>query len=182
MLTDRSMRLLATFLLLLPPFAWAQGFVNSANHVQVSGYLSRSAARPGDRLAAAVILEIQKGFHVNAHQPSLEYLIPTTLSLEAPEGIAPGPVQYPKALVKKFGFADQPLKVYEGRTVLRFDLEVDSKAAVAPSELKGKVRVQACDQKSCYAPANIAVSIRVPMAAKGAAVEPTHVEIFRPSR
>ena len=166
--------------LLLSQLLMAQSFLTSASHVQASGYLSRSAARPGDTLVAAVVLEIKKGFHVNAHQPTLDYLIPTTLQLQAPEGIGVRPVQYPKALVRKFGFSEEPLAVYEGRTVLRFDLVVDPKAVVAARELKGKVRVQACDHKACYAPATIEVAIKVPLAAKGAAVQPTHPEIFKP--
>jgi len=169
----------AMALALLACGAWGQGFLSSANHVEAKAYLSRSAARPGDTVAAAVVLDIKKGYHINAHKPTLDYLIPTVLSLEAPDGIRAGAIRYPKPQVRKFDFSEEPLAVYEGKPVLRFDLEVDAAASTAARELKGKVRVQACDERACYAPANLELSIAIPMAAKGAAVQPTHPELFR---
>jgi thiol:disulfide interchange protein DsbD len=176
----RSFTRRAAFAALLGPLLLgAQAFLTSASHVKANGYLSRSAVRPGDRVAAAVVLEIRQGYHVNAHQPTLDYLIPTTLEVEAPEGISVEQVRYPKPRVQKFGFSEEPLAVYEGRAVLRFDLMVDRAAKLEARKLRGKVRLQACDHKACYAPASLEVEIPVPLVAKGVAVHPTHPELFK---
>ena len=47
---------------------------------------------------AAVGLQLPKGYHVNSNQPLDKYLIPVTLSLELPEGIALRETVYPDAI------------------------------------------------------------------------------------
>src|SRR3974377_653170 len=58
---------------------------SSARVVKSQGFLSLDAVRPGDSFKVAVTLQITPGYHVNAHVPSLDYLIPTTVTFVPPE-------------------------------------------------------------------------------------------------
>src|SRR3984885_6983906 len=68
--------------------------------------------KPG---AVDLHFRVEEGFHVNSNTPSEEYLIPTTLKLEAPTDIIIGRVTYPPGNDVSFAFApDKKLNVYSG--------------------------------------------------------------------
>lgn len=109
---------------------------------------------------AIVRLNIENGYHVNANPPSFAYLIPTELELTPTAGISVDFISYPNGLSKKFSFADQPLSVYEGETELKVRLSAKS-AQPGTHNLSAKLRVQACDDKVCYAPGVLDVMLPV---------------------
>src|SRR5438046_341118 len=56
---------------------------------------------------------VGSGFHVNSNTPKSEFLIPTSLKLEAPTDIVLGRVTYPAGQDMSFPFApDEKLSVY----------------------------------------------------------------------
>ena len=58
---------------------------------------------------------IGSGFHVNSNTPTQEYLIPTSLKLNAPTDIVVGRITYPPGEEMAFAFApDEKLSVYSG--------------------------------------------------------------------
>ena len=72
--------------------------------------------RSGDALQIAIVLTIQPGYHINAHVPSLDYLIPTRLAFDTSDAVRMAEPQYPQPIRRTFEFAPgQPLDVYEGR-------------------------------------------------------------------
>ena len=64
-------------------------------------------------------------------------------------------------LTKKFSFAEKPLAVYEGETTLKARLKANTTAQPGKHNLSAKLRVQACDDKVCYAPG--ALDLEVPV-------------------
>ncbi|HJP92640.1 MAG TPA: protein-disulfide reductase DsbD domain-containing protein [Pyrinomonadaceae bacterium] len=108
-----------------------------------------------------VSLKIAKGYHVNANPPTYSYLIPTELQLQPSAGIAVQFITYPDPLTKKFPFAEKPLKVYEGDTLVKANLKADASAQPGKHNLSAKLRVQACDDKVCYAPGALDLTIPV---------------------
>jgi hypothetical protein len=177
----RSWAIAAAAIALPATAAVGQGLFTSASYVTAASYLAQSAVRRGETVRAAVVLEIKKGFHVNSDQPALDYLIPTRLELETSAGLRLGAIQYPKPRTMKFAFSDTPLVVFEGRTIIEFTVTAPVAAALGSVALKGKVQVQACDDKACYAPARLDLALNVPVVAKGEAVRPTHAEVFETS-
>jgi Disulphide bond corrector protein DsbC. len=107
---------------------------------------------PGGSAETVVLVQIANGYHVNANPPSQPYLKPTELELKPAEGISVGFIVYPDALVKNFSFSETPLKVYEGNIQLKVNLKADKKAVPGKHNLSARLRVQACDDKVCYAP------------------------------
>ena len=68
----------------------------------------------------AARLEIEPGWHLQAHVPTYDYLIPTTLSVETPQAGRPPRVDYPAPSKYKFAFAEEELDVLEGRDAHRW--------------------------------------------------------------
>jgi hypothetical protein len=101
----------------------------------------------GDAASRAV----DPGYHVNANPASGPDLIPTQLTLA---GLPALKVDYPPARAFKAPFAPQGIAVYEGRVSLRARLPQPLARPPAAS-----LRVQACNDEVCLAPATVAVPI-----------------------
>lgn len=108
---------------------------------------------------AIVKLTIANGYHINANPPSFSYLKATELTVEPNAGITSGTPIYPASVTRKFGFSKDPLAVYEGEAGIKLPLSVAANAQKGAQTLKGKVRVQACDEEACYPPRTIETSI-----------------------
>lgn len=111
---------------------------------------------------AIVKVTVQNGYHINANPASFPYLIPTELDIPDTDEISINNTFYPSGLVKKFSFAkDDPLSVYEGETQLKVALEAAKTAGKGQRSLPGTLRIQACDDRVCYPPGSIAISLPV---------------------
>lgn len=110
---------------------------------------------------AIVKVTVQNGYHINANPPSFPYLVPTELDIPDTEEISINNTHYPPPLVKKFSFADQPIRVYEGETQLKVALLATKTAGKGQRSLPGILRIQACDDQVCYAPGSIVISLPV---------------------
>ncbi len=116
---------------------------------------------PGESADAPVRLQIQSGYHVNANPPSQSYLKATEIELKPQEGISVEFITYPDPLIRNFSFSETPLKVYEGETNLKIRLLADKNAKPGKHNLSATLRVQACDEKVCYAPGALPVTVPV---------------------
>ena len=116
---------------------------------------------PGASAQATLQVNIDAGYHINANPPSFPYLKATEVDIPPANGLSVGFITYPNALTKKFAFADKPLAVYEGSTLIKINLKADKSVARGTQNLSGKLRIQACDEKVCYAPGMLEVTIPV---------------------
>lgn len=112
---------------------------------------------------ATVQLAISAGYHVNANPATFPYLIATTVTAGESKGITIGKPAYPAALMKQFSFEKQQLSVYEGAITIKLPLQTAGNAEKGPQSVPLSVRVQACDDAACYAPAtlNLPMSVTV---------------------
>lgn len=116
----------------------------------------------GNTSEALIKLSITSGYHINANPASYPYLIQTELIVPSANGVAiTGQVIYPQAQTRKFAFDPNPLAVYEGDVTIRAPLSANADANTGAFSLSGKLRAQACDDKQCYPPRTIDVSIPV---------------------
>ena len=115
----------------------------------------------GESGESIVRLNIQHGYHVNANPPSFSYLIATQLDLTPAAGITVDFISYPDGIKKKFSFAEEPLKVYEGEKDLKVRLSAAKSSESGEHNLSAKLRVQACDDQVCYAPGTIDLTLPV---------------------
>ena len=133
--------------------------ISSGSVVKVS--VTPLEIKAGESNEALVTVTTQGGYHINANPPSFEYLKATELDLEDTPDIVVDYIYYPNPQVKKFAFAAEPLRVYEGEKQLKVMLNADKSAPKGPRTLAAKLNVQACDEKVCYPPGSLNVSIPV---------------------
>jgi hypothetical protein len=98
---------------------------------------------------------------VNANPATFPYLIATTVTAGDSKGMTIGKPVYPAALMKQFSFEKQQLSVYEGATTIKLPLQAAGNAEKGLQSIPLTVRVQACDDAACYAPATLNVPLAV---------------------
>ena len=125
----------------------------------VNASASETVVTRGGTSDAVVRLSIKSGYHVNANPASYPYLKATKLEFSPPEGTSIANITYPPALSRKFPFAEKPLAVYEGETLLTVTVKADKAAKPGSLGLKGKLNIQACDEQVCYAPGTLDVVV-----------------------
>jgi thioredoxin:protein disulfide reductase len=114
--------------------------------------LSTNHLVAGQKFQASVVLNIPSPWHINAN-PAGQDLIPTELTLPAPMTR----VVYPTGKQVTVSWADTPVPLYEGRTVLI--AEGVAPAHAGKMEVKGELRFQACNDSTCLPPRSIPIVI-----------------------
>jgi len=160
----------------LPLITLAQG---SDRVVKAKAYASVDAVRPGDKFKVAVALEVGEGYHINAHHPSLDFLIPTTIRFEAPQGISVSEEKYPAPKHRKFEFApDTELAVHEGTLFITADAHAEKTLSKGAETIRVMVTVQACNDSQCLAPADLTVDLPIKVVAATQAVKEANNDVF----
>ena len=108
-----------------------------------------------------VQLTIEPGYHINANPPTYSYLRATALEIPDEQGLSASSITYPKAITKKFAFAEQELAVYEGEVVIKVQLKPNKATKPGEQKIGARLRVQACDDQVCYPPGVIDFGIPV---------------------
>ena len=166
----------ALVLSFLPFAALAQG---SDRVVKVRGYASADGVRPGDKFKVAVALEVGEGYHINAHRPTLDFLIPTSVAFGAPAGITFAEEKYPAPKHRKFEFApDTELAVHEGTLFITAEAQADKTVQQGAATIRALVTVQACNDSQCLAPSDLPVEIPVKIVAANQPIKEANAEIF----
>jgi len=146
--------------------------------VEVKTAIGADGVRPGSNIKVAALASIAPGFHINDHQPTLDYLIPTEWKVEPSGKVSVEKIVYPKGQMKKFAFSDTQLSVYEGALTVGALLKVDRKARPGTYALKGQFKYQACNDHACLPPRSVPVNLVVKVVARGAAVKRTNADVF----
>ena len=151
--------LITSFLLLVPATMQSSTLPQSAADVKVSGELKPDKIKKGQISRATVVMEIPQNLHVQSNKPLDKFLIPTKLEIDAPRDLKVGPVSYPRAISRRLGFSKQPVAVYEGKAIIRFNVTVPANYGSSSAELRGNLRFQACNNDSCFPPVNREVKL-----------------------
>jgi hypothetical protein len=141
--------------LLCLPSLWAQsstGYLTVGTTPKVVG--SRNAS-----VQAKIPVSVQTGFHVNSNKPSEEYLIPLKLTWTSTGALEAGDVVYPKPSLEKYEFAEKPLSVLTGSFDLTANFKVAGHASAGPGAAAGKLRYQACNNRACFPPKTVDVTV-----------------------
>ena len=140
--------------------------------------LSLDNLTPGARFRLAVVLDLPAPWHVNANPASDPDLIPTTLDWQAPAAVVIEPATYPAGQRVKAAWADKPVALYAGRVLFFANGRVRNNAPLGPVRIEGRLRYQACNDQSCFAPRTIPVVVETMVVGPAAQPQPAHPEIF----
>lgn len=138
---------------------WAQGFSTGLRAVTV---VPGAAVKlePGKTAEVSVAIQIRPSYHINSDAPADEYLIPTKLTWES-SGLELTKTEYPEAETVNYSFSDKPLSVYSNKIVIVSHFAVPETVPASLTELKGKLRYQACNNRACLPPKTADVSVQV---------------------
>jgi len=151
---------------------------SSAELVDVRTVLRRRPVPAGETVRAAVVIDVQEGWHVNARHPTYDFLIGTTLDWNSLQDVTVGETQYPSAKSLQMDFVEDPIDVYDGQTVLYADVQPSAQATAGERRLIGRLRVQACNDRTCLRPSTVQATLPVTVAEAGAATTPTETAVF----
>ncbi|MCY7375704.1 MAG: protein-disulfide reductase DsbD N-terminal domain-containing protein [Pyrinomonadaceae bacterium] len=125
------------------------GGIYQTNAQDISG--SIGAVKRGGSIRGTIVMSIPSGLHVNSSRPNSQYAIPTSVKVSA-VGAKVGSVSYPRGKNRKFGFSEDTLNVYEGRSAFSFNLTVPANFKGNVVKVRAVVRYQACTDEVCYPP------------------------------
>jgi thiol:disulfide interchange protein DsbD len=115
----------------------------------------------GQAEEAAIEIAVHQGFHVQANPAANEFLIPLTLAVEPTEALAVGAPRYPRASRYRLKGTNEDLLVYDGVITVPVAIRSSASTAAGVHTLQGKVRYQACDDRSCRPPVTAPFELKV---------------------
>jgi thiol:disulfide interchange protein DsbD len=155
-------------------------YPRAASVIQPQAYVSLQPVPRGRAFEIAVIAKITPGFHVNAHQPSEDYLIPTKITADLPHGISLVETTYPRGVMRAFSFSKTPLRVYETSFTVRMKLRADNSAPLGHQKIPLTVAYQACNQDACLPPTKLPMNADLEIAEVDTPAHPANADIFSP--
>jgi DsbC/DsbD-like thiol-disulfide interchange protein len=155
-------------------------FPKAASVLQPQAYVSLEPVPRGHAFEIAMVAKITPGFHINAHEPSEEYLIPTKVTAELPSGVVLVETTYPRGVMRAFRFSKTPLRVYETSFTVLMKLRANGSAPLGPQKIALTVGYQACNQDACLPPTKIPATAELQIAAVDTPAHPANAEIFSP--
>ena len=160
----------------LPMVAGAQ-FVRKGL-VKVRTMTATNAVHSGSEVKVVIAAEIAKGFHINDHQPTFEYLISTKITWDSHPDIFPGKMFYPAGEMKTFQFSKSELSVYEGTLLIGGSIKVSSGLMPGEHRLQGNLFYQACNETACFPPTRVPLGVKFRVVPIDVHLKHLHTNIF----
>lgn len=148
----------------------ASGQFRPPPKASVEAFADLTSYAPGTSARIAAVVTIDDGWHIQSHTPSYDYLIPTELALELPEGWPEAVIRYPAHVMWQSQFAEDPLAAYEVEAVIHADIELPADLATGGVEVPVELLYQACDELVCLPPTTAETTARLEI---GEAGQPT---------
>ena len=105
---------------------------------------------------------VARGYHINSNKPKSEFLIPTSLKIDATTDIVIGRITYPEGKDMSFAFApDEKLNVFTGDFEVGVLVRPLTSVQSGRYMVRGTLKYQACDNAACYPPKQLPVNFTV---------------------
>ena len=127
--------------------------------LSVKNYLSLDKVQPGSQFQMAVVVEIAKGWHVNAN-PAKEGFIATQITLPDAPHLTFAEVVYPAGDVLKLASIGEA-PVYHDTITIGIQADLSQTAPVGLSTLGFQLQYQACNDEQCLLPETLDFSIPI---------------------
>ncbi len=127
--------------------------------LSAKSYLSLDKVQPGSQFQIAVVVEIAKGWHVNAN-PAKEGFIATQITLPEVAHLTFGEVVYPAGDVLKLASIGEA-PVYHDTITIGIQADLNQTAPVGLRTLDFQLQYQACNDEQCLLPETLDFSIPI---------------------
>ncbi len=151
------------------------GSEGTLSKVSVNVIPGQDSITPGSEVQFAIEMDIDEGWHLNAHNPPLDYLIGVELEMATSDQAIISDIQYPKPLQKKFSFAEEILDVYEGKSHVVLKAKNGNNLDEGTHTLEGELTIQACSDEVCLPPNTVALEFPFTI---GSEDIPANTELF----
>lgn len=142
-------------------------------------YLDKDALKPGQQSIAAVVIDVPDGFHSQSSQPLDESLIPLAVTITSDKPLTIDEPLYPAGEVLDLPMLGGKVSVYEHQVLAFVPFVVPADATPGDVTITAKVRLQICNDQSCYPPQTITLTAKSAFVSADAKVNSTHTEIFK---
>ena len=156
----------------------------SEDPVRIQTAWSVDGARPGDRAILAIVVDIPKGYHINADagqiQPFKDFKpYPTKVQVvAATEDVTIETARFPQAIPVKVDYASDALMSFEGRTIIYLPMKLGEQIKPGVIKLELEIEYQACSDTFCLFPQKKRLQQMLPVAESGAAISKINTELF----
>lgn len=151
---------------------------NQAKYAKIKPVIDVDKIRAGEKFKLGLVVEVEKGYHIQSHTPLAVNYIATDVFLEPTEDVLFERGTYPEHKVRTLR-GNVQVAEYTGRLVVQFNGEADKALAGDSVHFAGVVRYQACnDAGICFLPQNIQWALDVPVAREGEPTKKVSQEYF----
>ncbi len=129
------------------------------DHLTLSASVAQEVVRPGNRFTVMVDVDLKKAMHVYA--PEVQNYRPVSLTFEKQELLYFHKPDFPRPEKLLLAAIKETVPVYKDRVRVLQDVTVSHRYRDKSITLSGKFEYQACDDKACYLPASVPVTMTV---------------------
>ncbi|MBW1897226.1 MAG: thioredoxin fold domain-containing protein [Deltaproteobacteria bacterium] len=147
--------------------------------MKVKGYLSHERIHGEETFQVAIVMNVQKGYHINSNKPLDEFLVPTFVKLDNRDGVIFSLVSYPEPAMMSFSFSPHEVSVYEGKVLMLAQGKLSEDVPLGPTMITGHVVYQACDDNSCLMPKSAKFELPLEIVGIGEPAKTINKNIFR---
>lgn len=169
--------LVVVFGFFLPSVLFGQ-FLSGTDIVKVQPFASQDAVQAGGEIRIALAVKVSPNFHVNAHVPTEEFLLPTVVKFNTKEGVGIGKINYPAAKMHSFVFSEKELAVYDNEFVIDTKLSFSPDFPLGETTISGVLFFQGCDNQVCLPPAEVMFELPIKVVAAGEPVKVINQKVF----
>ena len=132
------------------------------DHLTVEAYPSEDTASRGNRITMVVVLRLPPKMHVYA--PGVEGYRPVSLEVEANPMLLAHDTEFPQAKTVHLDAIGETVPVYEGEVRILKDVTISPRLRAETVRISMTLSYQACDDKVCYIPAKVPLSVELELA------------------
>ena len=131
------------------------------DHLTLTASVSQDPVRPGNRFSVIIDVNLKNAMHVYA--PGVQNYRPISLTFEKHEHLYFHKPDFPKPEKLRLEAIKEtvPVYVYKDRVRVLQDVTLSHRYRDKSITLSGKIEYQACDDKTCYLPASVPVTMTV---------------------
>jgi DsbC/DsbD-like thiol-disulfide interchange protein len=119
---------------------------------ELAPVVDTSPIRAGAPAQLSLHVRLPKDIHVQSNKPRDPLLIPTTLTLEPPTGIAVESIDYPAASDLAQPGREEPLAVFGSEFTITVKVSVGAGVTAGDVNVPATLRYQPCDDTVCFPP------------------------------
>lgn len=144
--------------------------------VSAKGYINLDGVQPGSQFQIAIVVDIAKGWHINAY-PAGESLSPTEIVLPQAPNISFGEVSYPTGDMLEIASVGE-VSVYHDTIAIGIPATLSQDAPIEQMTLDFVLNYQACSDEQCLLPETLDISVPINVVSIEGTVQLINDDIF----